>query len=105
MTKPERRNGAYGVRRGSGTRDGPPQNEMPGGLDTPLGLGETGRRSTVKPTGKKHMRDRCSMTAESQGRVAPDGAADAVRFAATGRCSGPRMTVPLRRRTGPPRYR
>jgi len=43
----------------------PPQNEVSGGPDTPLELGKAGWRDTVKRTGKKFVRDRCSMTAGS----------------------------------------
>jgi membrane protein len=43
----------------------PPQNETPGGPDTPLELGETGWRHTLKRAGKEFVADRCSMTAGS----------------------------------------
>jgi len=43
----------------------PPQNEVSGGPQTPLELGETGWKNTLKRTGKKFTRDRCSMTAGS----------------------------------------
>ncbi len=43
----------------------PPQNQVSGGPDTPLELGRAGWRDTVKRTGKKFVRDRCSMTAGS----------------------------------------
>jgi membrane protein len=43
----------------------PPQSETSGGPETPLELGETGWKNTVKRTGKKFVRDRCSMTAGS----------------------------------------
>ena len=43
----------------------PPQNEVSGGPDSPLELGGTGWRNTVRRTGKKLIRDRCSMTAGS----------------------------------------
>ena len=43
----------------------PPQSEVSGGPDTPLQLGGTGWRNTLKRTGKKFTRDRCSMTAGS----------------------------------------
>ncbi len=43
----------------------PPQNEVSDGPDTPLELGSAGWRGTVKRTGKKFVRDRCSMTAGS----------------------------------------
>jgi membrane protein len=43
----------------------PPQSQVSGGPDTPLELGETGWRNTAKRTGKKFVRDRCSMTAGS----------------------------------------
>ena len=38
---------------------------MSGGPRTPLEIGETGWRNTLKRTGKKFVRDRCSMTAGS----------------------------------------
>ena len=43
----------------------PPRREVSGGPDTPLQLGGTGWRNTLKRTGKKFVRDRCSMTAGS----------------------------------------
>jgi membrane protein len=43
----------------------PPQNELSGGPDSPLELGKTGWRNTLTRTGKKFVRDRCSMTAGS----------------------------------------
>ncbi len=43
----------------------PPQSQVSGGPDTPLELGSAGWRDTVKRTGKKFVRDRCSMTAGS----------------------------------------
>jgi membrane protein len=43
----------------------PPQNGASGGPRTPLELGESGWRHTLKRTGKKFTRDRCSMTAGS----------------------------------------
>jgi membrane protein len=43
----------------------PPQNEVPGGPATPLELGRTGWKDTLKRTGKKFTLDRCSMTAGS----------------------------------------
>ena len=43
----------------------PPQNEVSGGPDSPLELGKTGWRNTLARTGKKFVRDRCSMTAGS----------------------------------------
>jgi membrane protein len=64
MTTPEHRNEPDGGRR-PGTETIPPQNEVSGGPDTPLELGETGWRNTLKRTGKKYVRDRCSMTAGS----------------------------------------
>jgi membrane protein len=41
----------------------PPQSQVSGGPETPLELGETGWKNTLKRTGKKFARDRCSMTA------------------------------------------
>jgi membrane protein len=43
----------------------PPQTDASRGPDTPLELGGTGWRNTLKRTGKKFTRDRCSMTAGS----------------------------------------
>src|SRR5487761_1384272 len=43
----------------------PPQNEVSGGPATPLELGGTGWKDTLKRTGKKFGLDRCSMTAGS----------------------------------------
>jgi membrane protein len=43
----------------------PPEREVVGGPDSPLELGATGWRNTLKRTGKKFVRDRCSMTAGS----------------------------------------
>jgi len=43
----------------------PPQNEVSGGPQTPLELGGTGWKNTLKRTGKKFVRDRCSMCAGS----------------------------------------
>ena len=43
----------------------PAQTEVAGGPDTPLELGGTGWRNTLKRAGKKFVRDRCSMTAGS----------------------------------------
>lgn len=43
----------------------PPQNEVSGGPRTPLELGGTGWTNALKRTGKKFVRDRCSLTAGS----------------------------------------
>jgi membrane protein len=43
----------------------PPQSEVSGGPQTPLEIGGTGWKNTLKRTGKKFVRDRCSMTAAS----------------------------------------
>ncbi len=43
----------------------PPERSVSGGPDSPLELGVAGWRNTVKRTGKKFVRDRCSMTASS----------------------------------------
>ena len=43
----------------------PPQKEVSGGPATPLELGRTGWKDTLKRTGKKFGLDRCSMTAGS----------------------------------------
>ena len=43
----------------------PPRTEVSGGPQTPLELGGTGWKNTLKRTGKKFVLDRCSMTAGS----------------------------------------
>jgi membrane protein len=43
----------------------PPQREVSGGPSTPYEIGSTGWANTLKRTGKKFTRDRCSMTAGS----------------------------------------
>ena len=43
----------------------PPQKEVSGGPETPLELGGTGWKNTCQRTGKKFVRDRCSITAGS----------------------------------------
>ena len=43
----------------------PPQSKVTGGPDTPLELGGTGWKNTLKRAGKKFALDRCSMTAGS----------------------------------------
>jgi membrane protein len=43
----------------------PPRSEVSGGPDTPAAIGAAGWRDTLKRTGKKFVRDRCSMTAGS----------------------------------------
>jgi len=43
----------------------PPQSEVSGAPETPLELGGAGWKNTLKRTGKKFTRDRCSMTAGS----------------------------------------
>jgi membrane protein len=43
----------------------PPQSEVSGGPRTPLDLSGTGWKNTLKRTGKKFVRDRCSVTAGS----------------------------------------
>jgi membrane protein len=48
-----------------GTEAIPPQNEVSGGPDTPLELGGTGWKYTLKRAGKEFVADRCSMTAGS----------------------------------------
>jgi membrane protein len=65
MTDPGRNARASSSRKQAATETIPPQNKVFGGPGTPLELGETGWRNTVKRTGKKFVRDRCSMTAGS----------------------------------------
>ncbi len=60
MTAPNPRHG-----RTAGQETIPPQSEVSGGPETPLELGGTGWKNTLKRTGKKFTRDRCSMTAGS----------------------------------------
>jgi membrane protein len=43
----------------------PPRSEVSGGPDTPLEIGGAGWRNTLRRTGMKFVRDRCSMTAGS----------------------------------------
>jgi len=43
----------------------PPRSEVSGGPDTPAAIGAAGWRDTLKRTGRKFVRDRCSMTAGS----------------------------------------
>jgi membrane protein len=54
--------GALGRR---STESIPPQSQVSGGPETPLELGASGWGNTIKRTGKKFVRDRCSMTAGS----------------------------------------
>ena len=54
-----------GAGRAGGREAIPPQNEVSGGPDTPLELGGAGWRNTIRRTGKKFVRDRCTMTAGS----------------------------------------
>ncbi len=58
---------ALNPRRGrhAGQETIPPQKEVSGGPETPLELGGTGWKNTFKRTGKKFVRDRCSITAGS----------------------------------------
>jgi membrane protein len=60
MTSPGNRRGAA-----VGTQDIPSQTSASGGPDTPLELGKTGWRHTLKRAGKEFAADRCSMTAGS----------------------------------------
>jgi membrane protein len=58
---------ALNPRRGrhAGQETIPPQKEVSDGPETPLELGGTGWKNTFKRTGKKFVRDRCSITAGS----------------------------------------
>jgi hypothetical protein len=60
MTAPNPRRGRNAVQETI-----PPQSQVSGGPETPLELGGTGWKNTLKRTGKKFGRDRCSMTAGS----------------------------------------
>jgi membrane protein len=68
MTAPDPRHGRH-ADDGDAGRPGreaiPPQDEASGGPDTPLELGATGWKNTLKRTGKKFAIDRCAMTAGS----------------------------------------
>jgi membrane protein len=64
MTGPNSRRGGSEARR-DGMESIPPQNEMSGGPETPLELGGTGWKHTMKRAGKEFVADRCSMTAGS----------------------------------------
>jgi len=50
---------------GPGNEVVPPGNDVSGGHGVPAGLGARGFRTTLKRTGRKFVRDRCSMTAAS----------------------------------------
>jgi membrane protein len=50
---------------GSTAQTIPPERQVIGGPDSPLELGRAGWRNTLQRTGKKFVRDRCSMTAGS----------------------------------------
>jgi membrane protein len=66
MTTPNPRHGRSAGQSGRGARETiPPQSDLAGGPETPLELGGTGWKSTLKRTGKKFALDRCSMTAGS----------------------------------------
>jgi membrane protein len=65
MADPGRIAGASSSRKRAATETIPPHNKVSGGPGTPLELGKTGWRNTVKRTGKKFVRDRCSVTAGS----------------------------------------
>jgi membrane protein len=72
MTTPSRRQGRPGGvaadRQDADRQDTesiPPQKDVSGGPDTPLELGGTGWKHTLKRAGKEFVADRCSMTAGS----------------------------------------
>jgi membrane protein len=65
MARPDSESGGRLSRRARGAETIPPQNEISDGPDTPLELGKAGWRDTVQRSGKKFVRDRCSMTAGS----------------------------------------
>jgi membrane protein len=66
MTTPNPRHGRSAGQGGRGARETiPPQSDLAGGPETPLELGGTGWKNTLKRTGKKFALDRCSMTAGS----------------------------------------
>jgi membrane protein len=63
VTRDPAEGGEVGNQQSSGSI--PPQSQVVGGPETPLDLGGTGWKNTLKRTGKKFTRDRCSMTAGS----------------------------------------
>ncbi len=68
MTAPDPRPGrspGHGAADREAQESIPPQKQVSGGPETPLELGGTGWKNTLKRTGKKFARDRCSMTAGS----------------------------------------
>jgi membrane protein len=67
MTVPNQRQGRPGGVEADrrGTEPIPPQKDVSGGPDTPLELGGTGWKHTLKRAGKEFVADRCSMTAGS----------------------------------------
>ena len=60
----------------------PPQSTVSGGPEAPLQIGGTGWLNALKRTGKKFVRDRCTMTAGSLAYqwVSPGGVAGTVIF-------------------------
>jgi membrane protein len=65
MAAPDHQARGHQSRKRTRTQTIPPQHEVSGGPHTPLELGGTGWRHTARRTGKKFVRDRCSMTAAS----------------------------------------
>ena len=65
MTALNPRHGRPGGDTGGGPETIPPQSQVSGGPETPLELGGTGWKNTLKRTGKKFAIDRCAMTAGS----------------------------------------
>ena len=65
MTALNPRHGSPGSDTGGGRETIPPQSQVSGGPETPLELGGTGWKNTLKRTGKKFAIDRCAMTAGS----------------------------------------
>jgi membrane protein len=68
MTTLNPRDGRPAAEGGAGRQDRetiPPQSQVSGGPETPLELGGTGWKNTIKRAGKKFSIDRCSMTAGS----------------------------------------
>jgi hypothetical protein len=65
MAETDNQRGAGAGRNGAEGQAIPPQSEVSGGPDTPLELGETGWRNTLKRGVKEFKADRCTMMAAS----------------------------------------
>jgi hypothetical protein len=65
MARPERKRDTGANAGGAGGEAIPPQTDGSAGPDTPLELGETGWRNTLKRSAKEFKADRCTMMAGS----------------------------------------